>query len=279
MTQRLGLSWGEPVKGMGELEGVPEEALRAFSNRRRSLVEHMEAHGTEGFAAARVAALATREAKEQVDLPRLRDEWHARAAEHGLGRRELRQIIGPPHPAAELDVADLARRLLAPERLTEKQTTFTLPELVYAIADAARDGAPVDAILEAAGELARFPAVELLEPETSPGRPARFTTRELLEVEREALELALRGQAAGAPQAPVPASPSLSYEQCALVQAACLTRDRIVCVVGVAGAGKTTALGVLADAYAKAGVPVLGRCAEWSRGRRTHRRYRHPQFH
>ena len=51
----------------------------------------MEALGTEGFAAARVAALATREAKEQVDLPRLREEWLARAAEHGLGRRELRR--------------------------------------------------------------------------------------------------------------------------------------------------------------------------------------------
>ena len=59
--------------------------MRAFSTRRQSLLEHMEALGTEGFAAARVAALATREAKEQVDLPRLREQWLARAAEHGLG--------------------------------------------------------------------------------------------------------------------------------------------------------------------------------------------------
>ena len=35
-------------------------------------------------------------------------------------------------------------------------------------------------------------------------------------------------------------------------------RDRVVCVVGVAGAGKTTALRVLADAYRESGVPVLG---------------------
>ena len=72
---------------------MPEEAIRAFSTRRQSLVEHMEALGTEGFAAARVAALATREAKEQVDLPRLREQWLARAAEHGLGRRELRGLV------------------------------------------------------------------------------------------------------------------------------------------------------------------------------------------
>ena len=53
----------------------------------------MEALGTEGFAASRVAALATREAKEQVDLPRLREDWKARAAEHGLGRRELDALV------------------------------------------------------------------------------------------------------------------------------------------------------------------------------------------
>jgi conjugative relaxase-like TrwC/TraI family protein len=75
LTNRLGLEWTQPVKGMGEIRGVTEEAIRAFSTRRRSLVEHMEALGTEGFAAARVAALATREAKEHVDLPRLRDDW------------------------------------------------------------------------------------------------------------------------------------------------------------------------------------------------------------
>jgi conjugative relaxase-like TrwC/TraI family protein len=78
---------------MGELEGVPDEAIRAFSTRRQSLVEHMEALGTEGFAAARVAALATRETKERVELPRLCEEWQARAAEYGLGRRDLEALV------------------------------------------------------------------------------------------------------------------------------------------------------------------------------------------
>lgn len=258
LSQRLGLLWTEPVKGMAELEGVPEEAIRAFSNRRQSLVEHMETLCTEGFAAARVAALATREAKEQIDLPRLREEWKARAAEHGLGRHELQHLMRPPHPFAGLDLDALARRLLAPDGLTEKQTTFTLPELVCAVAGAIRGGSTVDAILEAAEELACFPAVELLEPEHSPGRPARFTTRELLDVEREALELAIRGQGAGTPQAPVEPHPSLSHEQQVLVRQACLRPDRVICAVGVAGAGKTTGLRVLASAYAEAGITLLG---------------------
>src|SRR5438093_1037664 len=46
---------------MAELARVPQDAVRAFSTRRESL-------GTHGFAAARVAALATREAQEQAGL-------------------------------------------------------------------------------------------------------------------------------------------------------------------------------------------------------------------
>lgn len=50
----------------------------------------------------------------------------------------------------------------------------------------------------------------------------------------------------------------LSEEQRTLVATAALTSDRVVCVVGVAGAGKTTALRVLGDALERSGVPVLG---------------------
>src|SRR6266511_3200799 len=114
---------------------MPMEATRAFSSRRRSLLEHMEAQGTAGFAAARVAALATREAKEQVDLPRLREDWKARAAEHGLGRRELEALVHERPPARDRVAAEqLASSLFGCDGLTAKQTTFTMPELVRAVA-------------------------------------------------------------------------------------------------------------------------------------------------
>lgn len=260
---RLGASWTVPVKGMAELEGVPEEAVRAFSTRRQSLLEHMEARGSEGFAASRVAALATREAKEQVDLPRLREEWKARAAKRGLGRRELRALAGPPHPARAIDLAEAAEQLLGCGGVTAKQTTFSMPELVCAVAGTVRQGATTEDVLETAEKLATFPSVELVEPEHAPGRPARFTTRELLEVEREALELALSGVDVGAPRAlpgrvPIEERAGLTDEQRTLVREACLSSDRVVCAVGVAGSGKTTALRALDAAYREAGIPVLG---------------------
>ena len=267
LTQRLGVKWTEPVKGMGELAGVSEEAIRAFSTRRHSLVEHMEALGTEGFAASRVAALATREAKETVDLPRLHEDWEARAAEHGLGRRELKALVHERTSCRDrVELDELATRLLGREGLTEKQATFTLPELVRAVAGSLTAGAQVDAVLEASDELSRFPGVEIVEAEDMPGRPARFTTRELLAVEREALELALAGGDVAVPaperrrlaEALMLSGHELAGEQRMLVHEAACRSDRIVCVVGIAGSGKTLALRAFADAYRDIDAPVLG---------------------
>jgi conjugative relaxase-like TrwC/TraI family protein len=267
LTHRLGLEWAEPIKGMGELADVPEDAVRWFSTRRRLLVEHMEALGTEGFAAARVAALATREAKQQVDLPRLREEWKARAAEHGLGRRELDAlVVEQPRDRDPVELDRLAESLLDRDGLTAKQTTFTMPELVQAIAGSLPAGAGLPEVLEIADELSRFPGVELVDEAITPGRPARFTTRELLAVEREAVELALAGCGIDVPipdrmqlvERLMTSGPKLTGEQRMLVVEAACRPDRVVCVVGVAGSGKTLALGVLADTYRGIDAAVLG---------------------
>jgi conjugative relaxase-like TrwC/TraI family protein len=267
LTGRLGLEWTEPAKGMAEIVGVPVEATRAFSTRRRSLVEHMEALGTEGFAAARVAALATREVKEQVELPRLREEWKARAAEHGLGRRELHAVVPDRVFARDhVQLDRLAAQLLGADGLTDKRPTFTLPELVQAVASSLPAGGRVDEVVAVADELSRFPGVELIETGETPGRPARFTTRELLTVEREAVELALAGRDAAGPmperrrlaEALMQTADDLSGEQRMLVHQAATRPDRVVCVVGVAGSGKTSALRALAAAYRGIDAAVLG---------------------
>ena len=264
LSRRLGLEWTEPVKGMAEVAGVPAEALRAFSTRRRTLLEHLKARRGLGFRAARVAALATRERKEEVPLERLRAEWRARAAEHGLGRTELRALLGRSPERSQPDLPRLVERLLGPEGLTARQTTFSEPELVCALAQAHAQGGRADEVAALARSLGSLPGLALVESGGVPGRPARFTTRELLAVEREALELALAGRDADAPSASTRelarALPRdlLSLEQRALIEEACRSRDRVVCVVGQAGAGKTTALRTLAKAFKRANVQVLG---------------------
>jgi conjugative relaxase-like TrwC/TraI family protein len=267
LTRSLGVEWQQPRQGMAELAGIPERALAAFSQRRAQLLDQLERQGGSGFYAAKVAALATRERKEPVDLRRLRLEWQARAAEHGLGRRELKRLLQRTleHELDQRDVADVAARLLGPEGLTEKQSTFTRTQAVMAWAQAHTAGAPAERVLSLAE---RFLADEQVTPvaPASPGRPAVYSTAELLRHERVALELAEHGRNADAPSV----SPTriarvlrergteLAPKQAALLPAVASSPDRIVCVVGHAGAGKTSALAALADAYQQDGYAVIG---------------------
>ena len=98
------------------------------------------------------------------------------------------------------------------------------------------------------------------------GRPASFSTTELLRHEREALRLAAPGRRVSVPtvspamveQVANERQPTLSREQLEMVHAAASSPERVVCVVGEAGAGKTTALAALADAYRRDGHVAIG---------------------
>lgn len=260
LTRRLGIAWTEPVKGMAEIQGMPRDVLTAFSTRRRTLVEHMREHGTHGFHAARVAALTTRQAKEHLDLPALRETWIDRAANLGLGAPQLRDLLdhhrAHPAHAPALDV----------EALTAHQAVITTPQIICAVAGSLRDGAPVDEVLRMVDRLTHRPEIVRIGDPATPGTPERFTTRELLDLEHDALTRAHTGQGAGAPaatrdsiehairQAPL----ILSVEQQRLVRLAGRSQDRVVCIVGAAGTGKTAALQALVDAHHHSGIPILG---------------------
>src|ERR687887_929417 len=94
LARTLGVEWEKPRKGWAELKGVPRRVIDEFSTRRLAVVERMREQAARGFYAAQIAAVDTRERKEQVDLLALRDDWRARAAEHGLGQRELASLVG-----------------------------------------------------------------------------------------------------------------------------------------------------------------------------------------
>jgi conjugative relaxase-like TrwC/TraI family protein len=126
--------WRQTGRGLFELEGVPEGVLREFSRRRVEIEQR--AFELTGVAASKLSrerlqgiALATRKAKEYgVDGARWRAEARARAAEHGLGERELARLRNaPPREAgrSEAEVVRLAAaRLSGPEGLTAQHNTF-----------------------------------------------------------------------------------------------------------------------------------------------------------
>nr|MDQ3379628.1 relaxase domain-containing protein [Actinomycetota bacterium] len=267
LTRSLGVEWCEPENGMAEIAGVPEGVLRAFSQRRAQVLDYLERQGSSGFYAAKVAAIETRDRKEPVDLPRMRLEWEARAAEHGLGRNELRRLLRRAL-VRELDergAAEVAAALLGPEGLTEKRSTFSGADAVMAWAQAHTQGAPAAQVLSLVGRFIGMEQVAQLRP-AAVGRPAVFSTAELLRHERAALGLAARTRDTRAPTVSAATieqivrerAATLGREQATMLRAAASSPDRVVCVVGHAGAGKTTALAALADAFQRDGFAAIG---------------------
>ena len=265
LTRTLGVEWEEPRKGMAELSHVPAPAIRAFSRRRAQVVE---AARDGGYYAAQLAAHETRERKEHVDLTGLREDWRARAAEHGLGQREMQALLGrtPVQEPSRETLLNLADRMLGPTGLTEKQTAFSVPEAVMAWAQVHRSGASAARIRRLAERLVATEGVEMVGEDPSPGRPARFSTRALVDVERGALALVERGREAGAPSISTEQLDAieradriaLSDEQEAMLREIVTSQRRVVCVVGLAGAGKTTATHAVGHVFAEAGISVLG---------------------
>ncbi len=263
------------VDGTGEGHG----RARAACRRRRPApspvavsrcVEHMEALGTEGFAAARVAALATREAEGAG-----RPAAPARGVAGTRGRARARSAGAqaprsrPPAVGRSNDRPrwQLAERLLGPDGLTARQTDVRDAGTGAAVAGSLRDGASVERVVEEAEALSRLPGLEHLEQDAAPGRPARFTTRELLadRARRDRARARRQGGRRSAPRTErssrsliMASGRGLTDDQRMLVHGVSCRPDRVVCVVGAAGAGKTTALRVLGEAYRESEMPVLG---------------------
>jgi conjugative relaxase-like TrwC/TraI family protein len=268
LTWTLGVEWEQPHKGMAELRHVPREVIREFSTRRVQVVEELARKGGGGFYAAQLAAVETRERKEHVDLTGLREDWRARAAEHGLGRRELHALLGRvrERELSREQLLRIARQLLGPEGLTERQTAFSEPEVVMAWSQAHTQGASADRVRQLAVGLTQTDGVERVGERPSPGRPAHYSTADLLAAERAALALVERGRDADAPSiAPQQLDEIeradrivLSAEQERMVREVATGRSQVVCVVGLAGAGKTTATHAVAQVFNHVGIDVLG---------------------
>ena len=122
LSERLTVRWLAVERGTADLVGVPRGAIEHFSQRRAEILEHMAARGERSARAAQIATLETRRSKQHdVPVERLRAEWRARAAEHGLNRFQLRRVIRQPPERSRDEVAvveDVARRLEGPEGLT-----------------------------------------------------------------------------------------------------------------------------------------------------------------
>ena len=269
LSERLGVGWGLIENGYAEVAGVPREVIVEFSRRRAAIEEELRRRGLTGPRAAQVAALDTRESKDLALAPaRLHDEWRARAAEHGLTRARVGELLNSAQVRrpTEQHLAAVARRLGGPEGLTKRLSAFDRRDVVQAWATVMGQAHTAEIERLADGWLASHHAQQV-EPDQGAGRPARFSTPELLATERR-LERQVRdgrrGAAAVVSAAAVERAlaqrPTITEEQATLVRAVCSSNAAVDVVRGLAGTGKTFALSVARSAFEQDGYDVIG-CA------------------
>jgi conjugative relaxase-like TrwC/TraI family protein len=260
--------WGPVRNGMAEIEQLAPGVLREFSTRRRQIVERereLVAAGVQvGDGGREAIAHDTRGRKRYgVDTAPWRDVVRARAAEHGLGARELDMLLRGPARAPEVpDATRVNDELAGASGLTAKQNTFARREAVMAWAAAHGQGAPARAVERAAAAFLTRDDVHHA-PDAS-GR--RFTTSDLLAREHEIVAGAQsrRGEGAGrldsalvdAVLANAPHAPTT--EQARAIRALTSSGHGVETVEALAGTGKTFTAGLLAKLYTAGGFRVLG---------------------
>ncbi|GAC1340171.1 MAG: MobF family relaxase [Candidatus Dormibacteria bacterium] len=282
LSRRLGVHWTPVCNGLAEVEGVPAPVILAFSQRRQEILAHLSARGETSARAAQVATLETRRAKDhRVNPEGLLPEWRQRAVALGFGPERLAGVLGRPD-AAVMDSAtdaEIAERVLGADGLTAHASSFTRREVVLAVCDQLGPDMAATAVECFAELLLRDPGVVCLQNldahgsvRSSPFVPAgagpdqrRFTTRELLEIERRLVESATsrKGRVSLVPaprvvERTLAARPSLSEEQLAMCRQLLSSWDGVQVVRGHAGTGKTYALDACRAAWDATGLKVVG---------------------
>ena len=255
LSCRLGVRWGPVVQGCAEIDGLPRPVLRTFSRRRADIERALDERGQSSAAAAEIAALSTRPAKDfDEDHEALRAAWIERAAAMGVDRSRIAGLMGlEPEPMlAPPDDADIATDL------TAEQSTFQHRDAVRAFAARAQQGVPVDS-------LERWTDRFLANPYAIRVADDLYSTPEIMDLERAIVTnaIARRGARVGLVRTDVVdlvlhGQWRLSHEQIDAIRRLTTSGAGVDVVVGVAGSGKTTALGLAREAWEQTGHTVIG---------------------
>ncbi|HTU47454.1 MAG TPA: MobF family relaxase [Bryobacteraceae bacterium] len=236
-----------------EIKGYSPEYLQAESQRSAEIRRSMQEKGIGGREAAGHVAHQVREQKLKLTPEELRAAHQRSATEFGnqpqhvvseAGQRQVR--VPPAEKTIEKSQAAVS---FARDRLSERSAVFDHFEVIR---DALRHTngrarlQDIETELDRQRNAERFLQVHHIRPNAP---AARYTTPELIQVERETIERVRAGQNTAGPIADVTAATvmsrygnSLNDDQRRLVYEALTTNNQIAGIQGGAGTGKTTAL-------------------------------------
>jgi len=266
--QGMGYEIERGEHGQPEIKGYSREYLEASSPRREQIKEQLREQGRSGPEAAEIAAHQTRDAKQPLSHDEVRERHQAMARVHGdQPQRVLAEAAQRPGVELKPEQSKLAAQegmSYARERGMEREAVTDERSLMR------------DALKHTMGE-ARLPEIkaefdkrvqssELIEVPRREGLAGRaFTTGEMQGYERELIDRMKSSQgnrdvlaAGNVRQQTMEQHPHLSLSQRNAVDTVLTSRDQMMALEGVAGAGKTTSLAAVREAAVRAGYEVEG---------------------
>ena len=254
----------EIEKDFYELVGVDPVVREFFSTRSREIQAIMKEFGLVGSKAAEAVAWATRHAKESA-TPReqLFERWQYNGRLMGWSRHEAEKVLhrDPFQAGMEVPLPRMAEEVF--EKLVDNNSVVSKKDFLTRLAtQAVVHGASFQQVKEAVdNELASERVVKA----GLVGTEMYFTRSDLHQAESSLAELIKQAQGTRhhvlSPEVyrkVIRDNPDLSDEQKQAVRVLTRKKGSVACLTGIAGAGKTTTLEAVKQAYLAAGYTVIG---------------------
>jgi conjugative relaxase-like TrwC/TraI family protein len=265
--QKLGYEVERGAHGQPEIKGYTREYMEASSPRRQQIVERLEEQGRRGAGAAQIAAHRTRDAKQALSVDKVRAQHQRLSQEHGnqpqrvmaeasrrwgveldpeRSRRVAEGAVSYARERGMERAAVVDERVLLRDALKHTMCEARLPEIKT----------------ELEKRIARGELIEVPRREGEAGRA--FTTGEMQGYERDIVRRMQAGRDGNVivdgytREWTFKQHPHLSLSQHRAVEDVLESRDRMMGLEGVAGAGKTTSLAAVRDAVVHYGYEVKG---------------------
>jgi conjugative relaxase-like TrwC/TraI family protein len=260
--------------GQPEIKGYTKEYLEASSPRREQVKDHLRASGLEGAAAAQIAAHRTRDAKELLSPEEVLRQHRELAAQHGHqadrivaeARGHDQQQSRGPGKSAQMSVT------YARDHLFERSAVASERSILTAALDRSMGEASFSEVRREFDRRVQAGEFRAVDPDAKYQGPKhegqQYTTAAMLRMEQETITHMRGGNRRGYsdPMLTLPGTlietvdrhPELNAGQRRAVDDVLLSREKIVGLDGVAGAGKTTTLAVVREAVEWDGYKVEG---------------------
>ncbi|HEV3037252.1 MAG TPA: MobF family relaxase [Candidatus Angelobacter sp.] len=264
----LGYEIERSATGAPEIKGYTHQYLEASSPRRQQINNYLEEQGKNGAASAQIAAHRTRDDKLDVSHQEMQRRHQEMAAEHGHQPERIVQAAHERqgHRLSEQEMRQSAQEAVryAVDRNFERQSVSGERELMR---DALKRTMGETTLSQLQQEFQKqIEHGELIQRQPDEARISReFTTQEMIRMERENIRFVQAGQNQHEAMVSFETRRAieqdyshLSNTQRGAVEEILGSRDQVVGLEGVAGAGKTTSLTAVRDAAEREGYHVEG---------------------